>query len=247
MTGTVLLTFDDRFVASWGAAAPLLDAYDARVTFFVREPDLLDDEEVHLLRGLAAGGHTVGAHGLRHRDAVERTDALGPVGYLAEDVEPCVAALADALGEPPRCFAYPMSRRDERTDDALLGVFALLRSGVRRTGRRADAAGALVPPGPLPPVLPGLGIDTGRHGRPPLRDEDVLDALLVRAAEGGGTLTLYAHEVADAGPENFLPPARLASVLRRCRALGLRLRGFDDVLDRLDRAPDGTGTAGGPR
>jgi peptidoglycan/xylan/chitin deacetylase (PgdA/CDA1 family) len=146
VTGTVLLTFDDRHLASWSAVAPLLAAQEARVTFFVREPDLLDATERRLLRGLADDGHTVGAHGLRHRDAVARTDALGAAGYLAEDVEPCVTELAAILGSLPRSFAYPMNRRDERTDRALLGVFSLLRAGVRRTGRPADAAGALVVP-----------------------------------------------------------------------------------------------------
>ncbi|MFD7154613.1 polysaccharide deacetylase family protein [Kribbella sp. NPDC059898] len=225
MTGTLLLTFDDRHVAGWEEALPLFEAAGARVTFFVVEADLLDDAEQAGVRRLLAAGHSVGSHGARHRNADEAILELGAAEYLRTEITGSVAALR-SLGASASSFAYPNSRRDETTDAVLLEVFDHLRGGSPRTTDLGVARASIVPRDAK--VFPGRGIDTGRGGVPQLNDAVALSELLGELAEGDGTLVLYAHEIAPVGRGNHIHPDRLHAVLIEARRLGLRMVGFDD-------------------
>ncbi|MET9921546.1 polysaccharide deacetylase family protein [Streptomyces sp. NPDC006435] len=236
MTGRVeralLLTFDDRHVREWAAVAPLFASYGARVTFFVCEPDRLDRDEVRLLRGLADDGHSIGCHGLRHERAPDFVSAHGPAAYLDREVVPALERLR-RLGFPARSFAYPCSARDEETDRLLLTLFERLRGGVP-VGRRADPALAdelRVPARDLTArrVLPGCSVDSGRGAVAYGDDLGGVEAALRRTAEEGGVVTLYAHCVADAHPDNHVTPARLDGLLSLAAGLSLPCAGFDEL------------------
>ncbi|MCT2545111.1 MULTISPECIES: polysaccharide deacetylase family protein [Streptomyces] len=228
----LLLTFDDRHVHEWAAAAPLFTSYGARVTFFICEPDRLDREEVRLLRRLADDGHTIGCHGLRHERAPEFVAAHGAGAYLDREVVPALDALR-RLGFPARSFAYPCSARDENTDRLLLTLFDRLRGGVP-AGRRADPCLAdelHVPAGDVPVrrVLPGCSVDSGRGSVAYGDDLGGVEAALRRSAEHGGVTTLYAHCVADAHEANHVTPARLEKLLAAADGMALPCVGFDDL------------------
>ncbi|MDQ0646531.1 peptidoglycan/xylan/chitin deacetylase (PgdA/CDA1 family) [Microbacterium natoriense] len=228
MTGRLALTFDDRHVDNWVAARPLIDAVDARVTFFVVEADLLDHREQAGIRTLLADGHTVGSHGARHRNADQAIVLDGPTAYLADEIDPSVQALR-ALGATASAFAYPNSRRDESSDAVLLQRFKHLRGGGPRTGDPIAAAHAVSPPGSAVRVHPGRGMDTARGDHPHPADADVLSGMLRRLADHGGTLVLYAHDIAASSPANHVHPDRLRHVLSEATALGLDLVGMDDL------------------
>ncbi|MFD5191190.1 polysaccharide deacetylase family protein [Streptomyces sp. NPDC058357] len=228
----LLLTFDDRHVRAWTAAAPLFASYGARVTFFVCEPDRLDRDEVRLLRRLADDGHTIGCHGLRHERAPEFVAAHGAGAYLDREVVPALDGLR-RLGFPSRTFAYPCSARDENTDRLLLTLFERLRGGVP-VGRRADpslAAELHVPAGDLADrrVLLGCSVDSGRGTFTYGDDLGGVEAALRRTAEHGGVTTLYAHCVADAHEANHVTPARLEKLLAAADGLSLPCVGFDEL------------------
>lgn len=225
MTGTLLLTFDDRHVAGWEEALPLFDAVGARVTFFVVEADLLDDAEQAGVRRLLSAGHSVGSHGARHRNADEAIAELGAAEYLRTEIACSVDALR-SLGASASSFAYPNSRRDETTDAVLLEVFDRLRGGSPRTTDLVTARASVVPGNAR--VFPGRGIDTGRGGVPHLNDTVAVSELLRELAEGDGTLALYAHEIAPVAQGNHIHPDRLYAVLTEAQRLGLRMVGFDD-------------------
>lgn len=230
--GILLLTFDDYFVSEWSTARRLFTEYGARVTFFISEPYKVDRDGWDRLRELAADGHAVGAHGLRHLWAPDRIAAVGGEGYLREDVEPCLEALR-GQGFRPRSFAYPVSRRDEDSDRVLGEVFTRLRGG---TGHPAEGGldrleEIFVPVADLPErrVLIGAGIDTGKQFKPAGVDDASVRSALRRAAARDEAVTFYAHAVAETHEANHLSPRRLESVLAQAAELGLRCRSFDEL------------------
>jgi peptidoglycan/xylan/chitin deacetylase (PgdA/CDA1 family) len=226
LTGRLLLTFDDRHVASWLAARPLFDDVDAEVTFFIMEADLLDDDERAGLQTLLADGHAVGSHGARHRNADETIREHGADGYLAIEVDPSIRVLQE-IGASARSFAYPNSRRDDTSDQVLLARFDRLRTGGRRTTDRELAVRTIVPSDAIPRVLPSRGSDTGRGDQVHPADADTMSFLLRETAERDGVLVLYAHDIAAQSAFNHIEPDRLADILREARRLGLSMQGFD--------------------
>lgn len=121
------LSFDDAHVDEWFALRELLADYDARVTFFVTRFDLLSDERRDKLHQLAADGHSIEAHGLRHRNAPEYVEERGLAAYLEEEAVPSIDLLR-ADGFDPVAFAYPFGSRTGELDRALLRRARLLRS-----------------------------------------------------------------------------------------------------------------------
>lgn len=228
MTGDLAITFDDRHIDSWLSARPLFDATDARVTFFVVEADLLDASERAGIRTLLADGHSIGSHGARHRNADEAIAHDGAAGYLAAEIDPSTQAL-HTLGSSVQTFAYPNSRRDDASDAVLLGRFAHLRSGGPRTEDASVAARAIIAPSAPVRVHPARGIDTGRGTRQHPADAPVLSTMLRHLADSGGTLVLYAHDIAASSEANHLHPERLRQVLTEADRLGLRLIGMDEL------------------
>ncbi|MER5985090.1 polysaccharide deacetylase family protein [Streptomyces sp. NPDC001787] len=232
ITRALLLTFDDRHLREWAAAAPLLRRYGSRVTFFVCEPDRLDREDRRLLHRLADDGHTIGCHGLRHERAPDFIAAHGPAAYLRQEVLPALEELR-RLGFAARTFAYPCSARDDTTDRLLLGLFERLRGGVP-ADRRADPSLAdelHVPAAEVAGrrVLPGCSVDSGRGPLVYGGDLSGVEAAVRRSAEDGGVSTLYAHCVADAHEANHVTPARLERLLALADELSLPCAGFDEL------------------
>lgn len=228
--GVLLLTFDDFFVPEWSAAREILRRHGSRVTFFLSELDRVADWAP--LRELAEDGHTVGAHGWRHLHAPDRIAAVGGPAYLREEIGPCVAGLR-AEGFAPRSFAYPVSARDEGSDEVLCSVFARLRGGlsVPYDTQIAAVEEFFVPVDALAErrVLIGAGADTGKLFQPRgLGDASLLGGLR-RAAERDECLTLYAHAIAGTHEANHISPERVGWLLDQAAELGLRALGFDDL------------------
>ena len=124
------LSFDDAFIYEWFEAQPLLERYGARVTFFLSHYGDIGDAKRAVLRDLAAAGHDVEAHSVRHEKAPLYVEQRGIGAYLAEEAVPSIAAL-EADGYPPIvAYAYPYGARTDELDYALLAHVAVLRSVV---------------------------------------------------------------------------------------------------------------------
>lgn len=235
--GTVLLTFDDRSVAHWYSQRDLLSSTGTRATFFISHPDGLSDSDTEQLQSLAADGHTIAVHGLRHVDAPRHLAEHGPETYLHDEIVPAIDEL-ERRGLARRDFAYPYGRRDAATDALLTQHFSWLRATSPRTTDVEEATAVLFDPADPTSgrVVPARGIDVGRRGEPNHDDSDVLLALLDRAADRGLTLCLYAHDVDSleggfAGQRNFVTPERLHEVIEAASVRGLALRPFADLPD----------------
>jgi hypothetical protein len=159
--GAVCLTFDDAHFEKWVGALPLFKKYGAHATFFVTGD--VNGKVIESVKKLLAEGHTVGTHGLRHRDAPPTIKQVGAEKYVKDEIQPQLAAFTRA-GIAVTCHAYANNRRDEKSDDALRRLAGLcrfrpvvfpktrvnrLQRGIPRFSRRRRR---------FHPVMRGLGI-----------------------------------------------------------------------------------------
>ncbi|MCA9679587.1 MAG: polysaccharide deacetylase family protein, partial [Myxococcales bacterium] len=121
------ISFDDSDVDAWTATAPVLAAYDARVTFFVTRYARLSSARKAALHELAAVGHDVEAHGVDHLRGPQTVEDRGLRTYLDDEVLPSIDVLR-ADGYDPIAFAYPFGARTTEIDDAVLDHVRFVRS-----------------------------------------------------------------------------------------------------------------------
>jgi hypothetical protein len=123
----VALSFDDTSIDAWFALRPMLQQYDARVTFFISRYYTLTPERRDEVRQLAADGHAIEAHSVRHMRAPEYVEQYGLNAYVRDEVDPSIAILR-ADGYPVEAFAYPFGARTEQLDRAIGKRLPVLRS-----------------------------------------------------------------------------------------------------------------------
>jgi hypothetical protein len=121
------LSFDDTFIEDWLAMRPLLQAFHARVTFFVCRYHTLTAAQRAGLQQLAADGHDIEPHTVHHLRAPEYVENRGLNAYLREEVDPSIAALRDD-GYEVNAFAYPFGARTGEIDAAIGRRVPVLRS-----------------------------------------------------------------------------------------------------------------------
>lgn len=121
------LSFDDRDLAGWHLLRPLFDRYGARVTFFISQFSTLTEDELRMLRDLAADGHAIEYHSTNHLNAEEFAASNGVDRYIDEDILPDLQRMR-AAGFDPTSFAYPFGARTPATDAAVLQHFRLARA-----------------------------------------------------------------------------------------------------------------------
>jgi peptidoglycan/xylan/chitin deacetylase (PgdA/CDA1 family) len=126
-TPAVALSFDDHSVPAWLAARPLFDKYGARITFFVSRYAALLDSERDGIKVLAADGHDIGAHSVRHLRAPDYVEAHGVAAYLRDEVDPSIDVMRSD-GYDIQAFAYPFGVRTGETDRAIARRVPVIRS-----------------------------------------------------------------------------------------------------------------------
>lgn len=113
------LSIDDSDVDAWVSARDLFRQYGARVSFYVTRFDRLTEARRQALHELAADGHTIEAHGLRHLVAPDYVEEHGLAAYMNDEALPSIELLR-ADGFDPISFAYPYGNRTSELDEALL-------------------------------------------------------------------------------------------------------------------------------
>jgi len=121
------LSFDDTFVDAWFALRPLLQEHHARITLFVSHYDGLGPEQRDKLQQLAADGHDIEAHSVRHLRAPDYVEEHGLAAYLRDELDPSIDRLR-ADGYEVSAFAYPFGARTGELDDAIARRVPVLRS-----------------------------------------------------------------------------------------------------------------------
>jgi peptidoglycan/xylan/chitin deacetylase (PgdA/CDA1 family) len=124
--GGIVLSFDDLYLQDWLEADQHLKPFAWKATFFISNLEHMDAKGFDRLKQLQRHGHEIAAHGYKHLDAVEFTNSASPEKYLAEEIEPFLAAMK-TQGLHIDSFAYPYGTRNEATDRVLLKQFDILR------------------------------------------------------------------------------------------------------------------------
>ena len=123
----ISLSFDDTSVEAWIQILPLLAKYNAHVTFFISQYYALNAQARAGLHQLAAAGHAIEAHTVRHLHAPEYVEQYGLNAYLHDEVDPSIQVLRDQ-GFTIEAFAYPFGARTSETDQAIAKRVPVIRS-----------------------------------------------------------------------------------------------------------------------
>jgi hypothetical protein len=121
------LSFDDTYVESWLALRPLFTQYGARVTFFVSRYAALHPEQRDGLQILAADGHDIEAHSVKHFRAPDYVEDHGMAAYLRDELEPSIQVMRDD-GYEITAFSYPFGARTGELDRMIAKRVPVLRS-----------------------------------------------------------------------------------------------------------------------
>ena len=227
--GCLLLRFDDRNFAGWEKALPLFERHGAHATFFVYGQ--IDARAVSTLRKLKSAGHSLGAHGIGHRKAVDALKKMGERAYFETEIRPQLVA-AEKAGVPFRHFGYPCSQRDAASDALLLSRFDRIVGGgfwpEARAGRIDRCDELFVPVAEVAARRVWIGSSVGACA-PTVTGE--LARVIRRLADRGETALFYSHNIVSAEKHaaNDISFAELEFLLKTAREAGVRVCGLDEL------------------
>ena len=230
-SGILCLTYDDRNFDDWHKMLPLLKQYDAHVTFFVCGK--IDESTAKKLRPLSEAGHSIGSHGINHIRAVDnklkgKTPEEHLRDYLRDETGKQLKEFA-SFGIPVTSFAYPMSARNNASDQALGTQFRHMRTGFwsKETKPLQELDGPFVKAADIAGTVTFAGICCDTNGKIP---DETLIAMMERAARNKELLVFYSHRVVSSPVKgNYTPVSRLEMILKKAQELGLRCCGYDEL------------------
>jgi peptidoglycan/xylan/chitin deacetylase (PgdA/CDA1 family) len=215
----VSFSFDDAPASALETGAGLLEAAEARGTFYVcaglfgAQGPMGAYADVGAVGRAAQAGHEIGCHTLTHL-------ACGPAD--PRDIDADAGANRDRLaalcGVAPTTFAYPFGDLSLRAKRTLAPRYALLRSirpGLMRRGADLNQA-------------PAVGIE-GPDG------EDFASLHIERAARTRAWLILYTHDVAEAPSPWGCTPQALSRLILEAKSLGCEILPVDKALAQVER------------
>jgi peptidoglycan/xylan/chitin deacetylase (PgdA/CDA1 family) len=221
----ICLSFDDRTIDEWYTLMPLLDKYQAHVTFFVSEIDSLRPDEILKLRELAAHGHEIASHGARHVNAETYIRERGYRAYLDDEVDTGISQMKQA-GFDPHSFAYPYGAKYWFTDFLLLQRFNSVRS-VTAIGDGTDVATLddmfYSFDGDEKLSAGGIDVNSG------LTKQMIMRAI-ERTVNKREVMLLYGHAPAVSGDSVYrFDPRLLEYILKESKQNGLRFYRFEEL------------------
>ncbi len=230
MTPGLLLTFDDRNMLHWEKQIPLFEKYDAHVTFFIDHFDELTTEQLEALQKLRNAGHAIGCHGLKHRNAAEYSEEYSIEKYISDEIAPAIESM-NKMGFFPTSFAYPYSKRNEKTDNELLKYFRHLRCGSPVKGEIVKTERYFVK---IEDVHKKGRLDGASFHPKSKIDELVSQAkkAIDRISKNGELLVLYAHDIrneSEDGPKHFITIDALEEILLYSKINHIKLYSFDEL------------------
>jgi peptidoglycan-N-acetylglucosamine deacetylase len=130
--GGIAISFDDRFVKGWYQLRPTFKKYNAKITFYISQPDSLSDEEVKLLHQLQKEGHEIGCHSTNHERAAYYLREHSLTEYMENEIFNALRTMKKQ-GFSPKTFAHPGGSQTWRSDRELLKYFTLIRDVSMKT------------------------------------------------------------------------------------------------------------------
>ena len=231
------MSFDDRNFESWEKAAPLFRRYGAHATFFVF--GTIDDNAKAVMARLAADGHSIGLHGLGHRNADSAVASMGAVEYWTKEIAPQLEACR-AAGLNITSFAYPNCQFTGETDElfrtngfkhvrgGLLDVTPYDPKGEKRAGLKPihTVDKAFIPAKELETRF---RLDTALVGESYNTDiEDILKCVR-RCAERNEVFVLTSHGIAPGAKSINMKTEWLERIIATAKECGVAVIGFDEL------------------
>ncbi|MFC3415158.1 polysaccharide deacetylase family protein [Algoriphagus hitonicola] len=223
----IVLSFDDDYLDNWVGILPLLERYDAKVTFFISglsQMDSLDLEKVKLIR---AKGHEIGAHTENHLSLNQYIKNYGLKAYWEKEIKAQLSAF-DQLGIYPIVFAYPYGEKNQYIDFLLLSRFKATRNVV------APTKGVHLPD----KIFHNLGTRQNRFyslaidNRDQVQENQLLSAFQ-KVAREQKVIFLHAHDIGE--EEGYeINVFHLERMLRLAKSEGLKMHTFSALLAKHD-------------
>lgn len=229
----ILLTFDDQHVDAWFDTLPMLEKYDAKVTFYQNNLDQLTDEQIDKVRKIQQAGHTIACHGWRHVWPVKHTEEFGVEHFWDVEVQPCLDWY-DAHDFKIKNYAYAFNNYNEQTNARLFDRFDRFRCGVGQVDRTdiASFEPAFLDLIFLPKqrLVSGMHIDTIVRGEPkepiPMA---VLSQVFDRLVDRNQYMTFYGHNIDTGNEGHYTEPEFLEQMVKLAKEKGIACMGMDDL------------------
>lgn len=222
--GGVCFTFDDQDIEGWSLLGEVLQAYDAKATFFVSGFLTLKAQQVKALRLLQSQGSEIGSHSLSHVKPLEYGKTHSGQEYYDEEVFPSVFWMRLA-GLKVSSFAYPGGIGTQDQMDVLMEHFPVIRMTefTRETNRIPNTETIYYKPGQPVRIVQGVGIDRRYENAP-----EEVKAGLDRAKERGEIVTFYAHKIHDEDPYG-IDLETMTSYIDYAHQIGLKFYTVSDL------------------
>jgi len=214
----ICLSFDDKNLEQWIEILPILDKYDAKVTFFLTGVGKLSEQEKIWLKQIQEAGHEIGAHGEIHVSANTYIKEHGFRKYWEDEIQSNLDAL-ESLNIYPQVFAYPYGEKNRLIDLMLWFQFKGTRNVVG-IGDISKAQEKAVVSSNNRFYYSSISIDQGE-----LESLDLLVPLFEKAKIERKVLFLHAHDIGDK-EGYFVSKQRLEEVLRMAIGEGFRFISF---------------------
>lgn len=187
----ICLSFDDNYIQNWEEILPLLEYYDARVTFFLNGINQLPKAEKNKLKRFKSAGHDIQAHGEMHTPMNTYIKSHGLNDYLEKEIEANLQAL-EKLGITPSVFAYPFGEKNKYIDIFLWTKFKATRNILSKSQLAEKENLIYRELGEVVFWYYSLGIDR----REDLSETEILN-LLDKAKSENKILFIHAHQLGE--------------------------------------------------
>jgi peptidoglycan/xylan/chitin deacetylase (PgdA/CDA1 family) len=190
----VSLSFDDARASQIDVGLPLLNRYEAKVTFYVNPPNM--QNRLEGWKQAAASGHEIGNHSNSHPCTVNypfsANNALEnyTIAMMRKDLDKAGEDIQRLVGQKPRTFAYPCGQK-------FVGRGAGVKSYVPLVAKLFLAGRGFRDEGSNDPARCDLAQLMGMESDG-LTFEQMKD-LVTAAAQQGGWLVFAGHEIGARG------------------------------------------------
>ena len=224
----IALTFNGWSVDNWYTIRDLLNAYEAKATFFVGNFDFLAQDHYDKLLALKSDGHEIGAQGYNYYDAVDYVNNYSLQAYIDDEITPAIEVMSENELSP-LSFAYPFGSRNSILDNELLKHFLRLRATAYTSNvTRVVDLDSVYYGWQDETLVRGVGIDYEYENS----IEEIIDGM-DRAVQNNEVLVLYAHTITyDATPYGT-PEAKLIAILEAAQTRDLAfytITGLSDLI-----------------
>jgi peptidoglycan/xylan/chitin deacetylase (PgdA/CDA1 family) len=217
------LTFDDFPRSAWLQSKPLLEAYDARATFYASESFRSQrDGNVAFFTGddlveVAEHGHEIGCHTYYHESCIFRD-----VNRVQESVEKNTTALRTILRDyEPKTFAYPYGHASFSSRRMLMRRYETCR-GISHQWCAQVSDRSLVP---------ALGLERHRRGRYDW------PSIIEQVAARKGWLVVLTHDVSPDPTDYGCTQDELYRLMDLAKTYGFLFTTMSDGLHLSSRTP----------